>query len=226
MPRTSPMKAILFILLLLAEACFGQSATFLPVGDGTFSNEGNFEPFFVAAYASEAPAGFEGDLQFARFDASPYTSIYLELNLASRPLSATPLYVYGYDNASGTLTTADYNAGAYLGPWDVPFNLDFNQEILFNVTDFVRSAQGDFFGFDLRVDGQAVGGADYFTSTLSNNGIPPALIAVIPEPRGSTLLASGIGIWVLLARFRRRKHVRARIELLPVSAKHSLYSAR
>jgi len=203
----SPMRNILFTFLLLTEACFGQSTRFLPVADGAVYNNGNVATLYVAAYASEAPAGCEGDLQFASFNASPYTSINLELNLASWPLGATPLYVYGYDNASGTLSGADYNAGTYLGQWNVPLNLYFNEEILFDVTAFVQSAQGPFFGFELRVDD----GAAYFTSTEYNYGIPPALIAVIPEPASSALVVLGIGSWAVVAsvslmRIRPRKN--------------------
>jgi len=189
------MKKILFTFLLLTETCFGQSTRFSPVGDGSVYNNGNVATTYVVAYASEAPAGIEGDLQFASFDASPYTSIYLELNLASWPLQSTPLYVYGYDNASGTLSGADYNAGTYLGQWNVPLDLNFNQEILFDVTSFVQSAQGSFFGFELQVHDS---GADLFTSSAYNYGIPPALIAVIPEPGSSALVALGIGLWAVV----------------------------
>jgi hypothetical protein len=194
--HTSPMNNILFTFLLLTNATFGQS-TFLPVGDGSVYNNGNVATTYVAAYASQAPAGFEGDLQFASFDATPYSSIYLELNLGSSPLQTTPLYVYGYDNASGTLSGSDYNAGDYIGQWDVPLDLGFNEEILFDVTDFVQSYQGSFFGFDLRVDD----GADYFTSTAYNNGIPPALIAVVPEPSCFALIGLGTALFVV-RRFR------------------------
>ena len=189
------MKKILFTFLLLAEACFGQSTRFSPVGDGSVYNNGNVATTYVVAYASDAPAGIEGDLQFASFDASPYTSICLELNLGSWPLQSTPLYVYGYDNASGTLSGADYNAGTYLGQWDIPLDLNFNQEILFDVTSFVQSAQGPFFGFELQVHDS---GADLFTSTAYNYGIPPALIAVIPERGSSALVALGIGFWAVV----------------------------
>jgi hypothetical protein len=197
----SPMKTILFTFLLLTEACFGQSTIFLPAGDGSVYNDGNVATAYVAAYASEAPAGFEGDLQFASFNTSPYTSIYLELNLGSWPLQSTPLYVYGYDNASGTLSGADYNAGTYIGQWNVPLNLYFNEEILFDVTAFVQSTQGPFFGFELRLDD----GGDYFTSTAYNNGIPPELIAVIPEPETSALIALGIGSWAVVANVSSKK---------------------
>jgi hypothetical protein len=195
------MKNILFILLLLTKACFGQTNIFLPVDDGSVYNNGNVARSYVAAYASAAPAGFEGDLQFASFDSSPYTSINLELNLGSGPIGATNLYVYGYDNAPGTLSAADYNAGIYLGQWEISPNLDFNQEILFDVTPFVQSAQGSFFGFDLRVDVQDVGGAALFTSTEYNYGIPPALIAVAPEPNISALFSLGIVCWPVIAIF-------------------------
>ena len=190
------MKKILFTFLLFTEVCFGQSTTFLPVGDGSVNINGNVATTYVAAYASEAPTGLEGDLQFASFDASPYTSNFLELNLGSWPLQSTPLYVYGYDNASGTLSGADYNAGTYLGQWYVPLDLNFNEEILFDVTSFVQSAQGSFFGFELQVHDD---GAAYFTSTAYNYGIPPALIAVIPEPGSSALVALGIGFWAVVS---------------------------
>jgi hypothetical protein len=195
------VKSILFTSLLLTPACFAQS-TILPVGDGSVYNDGNVATTYITAYASDAPAGIEGDLQFAIFNATPYTSIDLELNLGSWPLQTTPLYVYGYDNASGNLSGGDYNAGTYLGEWNIPLNLSFNQEIFFDVTAFVQSAQGPYFGFDIRSDSD---GADLFTTTAYNNGIPPALVATVPEPETWALVALGIGGWAVFANVSSRK---------------------
>ncbi|HEX3989139.1 MAG TPA: hypothetical protein VHZ30_06885 [Verrucomicrobiae bacterium] len=165
---------------------FAQTSTiYLPVADGTVFNEGGAN---TGDYLVTAPGTEEGDLQFASFGSTGDTSILLELNsYGVPPLFGNPVLVYGYDNASGTLSQSDFDAGTYLGAWTFPANLLPGQEEFFDVTTFVQSEQGSYFGFDLRSDG-----VDLFSSTAINYGFPPELIASeVPEPSICVLTAIG-----------------------------------
>jgi hypothetical protein len=106
--------------------------------------------------------------------------------------------VYGYDNASGALAQSDYDAGTFLGAWTFPTDLLPGQEEFFDVTAFVQSVKGSYFGFDLRADS----GVDVFSSTSQNYGIPPELIATVPEPAAPGLIGLAVGVWAIGRKIR------------------------
>jgi hypothetical protein len=189
------MKTILSAALFLAQLASASATIFLPVSDGTVFDGGGAN---TGDYLTIAPSsGEEGDLQFASFDFAIYGTIMLEINsYGVPPLSGNPVLVYGYDNASGTLSQSDFNAGTYIGAWTFPANLLPGQEEFFDVTTFVQSVQGSYFGFDLRSEE----GVDLFSSTAINYGTPPELITTVPEPLGSSLIVLAAAVCALVSK--------------------------
>lgn len=116
-----------------------------------------------------------GGLEFAAFNANPYTSILLELNPYGLPLFGPVVDVYGFDGGNGTLMSSNFNSGTLIGEWTLPTNLDYGQVAAFDVTAFVKSTKGPYFGFIL-----VASGSDVFSSTTINYGTPPALYAISP----------------------------------------------
>jgi hypothetical protein len=117
-----------------------------------------------------------GGLEFAAFNASQDTTILLELNPYGLPLFGPNVNVYGFDGGTGTLTSSNYNSGTLIGVWTLPAGLGYGQPTTYDVTAFVQSTKGPYFGFIL----QAVG--DVFSSTSENYGTPPELYVISPPP--------------------------------------------
>ncbi len=126
----------------------------------------------------DAGSTIHGALEFAAFNTSPNTSILLELNPYGLPLFATNVNVYGFDGGTGTLASSNYNSGTLIGVWTLPPGLTYGQAATFDVTAFVNSTKGPYFGFILT----AGSGGDVFSSTSKNYGTPPELYAVSPVP--------------------------------------------
>lgn len=124
----------------------------------------------------DASGNIEGGLEFAVFNASQNTSILLELNPYGLPLFGPNVSVYGFDGGTGTLMSSNYNSGTLIGVWALPTGLGYGQAATFDVTAFVKSAKGPYFGFLL------VAGGDVFSSTYINYGTPPELYAIGPLP--------------------------------------------
>jgi plastocyanin len=114
-----------------------------------------------------------GALEFAAFNAGAYSSILLELNAYALPLFDTNVSVYGFDGGTGVLAGSNFNSGTLIGVWTLPAGLGYGQVTTYDVTAFVKSAKGPYFGFIL----QAPGG-DTFSSTTYNYGTPPELFAI------------------------------------------------
>jgi hypothetical protein len=134
-----------------------------------------------------------GGLEFAAFNTRPYTSILLELNPYGLPLFDLNVNVYGFDNATGTLMSSNYNSGTLIGVWALPPGLTYGQLATYDVTAFVKSAQGPFFGFIL-----VANGGDVFSSTYINYGTPPELYAIAPVPSPS-LTATRAGNQIIIS---------------------------
>ena len=137
-------------------------------------------------YLSTA-ANVHGGLEFAAFDATPYSSILLALNPYGLPLFSLNVDIYGFDGGTGTLFGSNFNSGTLLGTMVFPANVGYGQVITFDVTRFVQSCKGPYFGFIL----QAPGG-DIFSSLSYNYGTPPELIATF-STQPPTLLAKKLG---------------------------------
>jgi hypothetical protein len=167
------------------------------VADGTVWFNGLVQYDYVAAAGSYSGTGYEGDIQFARFDSSRYSSIQLELNPYALPLFDLNPEIWGYDNAPGYLSGADYNAGMFLGNLHLPPDLDYYEQVYFDVTSFVHSAQGDYFGFEIRANG------DFFTSSHYSYFLtPPELFATIPEPSCLAVVMLAVAVAVVGKRGR------------------------
>ncbi len=140
----------------------------------------------------DASGNIHGGLEFAAFDASQQTSVLLELNPYGLPLFGPDVSVYGFDNATGTLMSSNFNSGTLIGVWTLPAGLGYGQVATFDVTAFVKSAQGHYFGFIL------MAGGDVFSSTYINYGTPPELYAVGP-PLPPPLTATRAGNQIIIS---------------------------
>ena len=190
------MKTLLAASFVWASlVCVSAQSIIYPTDDGTVYYDGaTTENQYVLA----SPGDTEGDIHFASFNASADSSIELEINPYGEPLFGSQVYVYGFGNATALLNGSDYNAGTYLGTWNVA-GLGFGQETFFDVTPFVKSVQGSYFGFELQSDG-----TDVFSSTAYNLGNPPELIVTAPEPSTLALCLAGLGAVLLLFPARTR----------------------
>ena len=189
----------LLLVILVVSAAFGHStasaADILPVTDGTIYSTSTA----ITNQYITTSAFLRGALEFAAFDTGKFASFQLALNPYALPLFDLTVGIYGYGNADGVITGADYDAGALLGTMTLPANLGYGQDAFFDATDFVRNVPGDFFGFNLRTDS----GSDTFSSLEFNYGKPSRLVGTaVPEPSTYALLA--ISAAGALWRARRR----------------------
>jgi plastocyanin len=141
----------------------------VPAACGNIYSSGNVTGGYLSAGSNP-----RGALEFAGFNAGYYSSILLELNPYGLPLFGPTISVYGFDGANGTLYGSNYNSGTLVGLWTLPPGLGYGQVATFDVTAFVKSTKGPYFGFLL----VAGGGGDLFSSTTINYGTPPELFAI------------------------------------------------
>jgi len=140
----------------------------------------------------DADVNDHGGLEFAEFDVSHQTSILLELNPYGLPLFGPVVSVYGFDGGNGTLMSSNYNSGTLIGMWTLPAGLGYGQVATFDITAFVKSTKGPYFGIVLAA------GGDLFSSTSINYGTPPELYAIgarLPPP----LTATRVGNQIILS---------------------------
>lgn len=133
-----------------------------------------------------------GGLEFAEFNASKDISILLELNPYGLPLDGPQVSVYGFDNGTGILVSSNYNSGTLIGVWTLPAGLNYGQVATFDITAFVKSTKGPYFGLIL------VSGGDIFSSTSINYGTPPELYVISPVPPPS-LIATRSGNQIIIS---------------------------
>ena len=133
-----------------------------------------------------------GGLEFAAFNAGQDTSILLELNPYGLPLFGPNVSVYGFDGGTGTLTISDYSPGTLIGVWALPAGLGYGQVATYDITAFVKSVKGPYFGIIL------VAGGDVFSSTYINYGTPPELYAIGPPPT-PLLTATRVGNQMIIS---------------------------
>jgi hypothetical protein len=131
---------------------------------------------------------------------NPIVSATLNVNPYSLPIWGSGIDVYGYGSNDGVLTLSDYNAGTYLGRWNVPDTLGFGEQTYFDVTGFLLGLTTPYAGFNLRTPD----GGYQLSSLEYNYGHPPELtVTTIPEPSAAMLLA--VGALPALVRHGRRR---------------------
>lgn len=183
-----------FLVLVAFTSASAQQVIVHSTDDGEVFSNGTVSDL---GYLETSAGSLEGDIHFAAFDASADPSIELEINPYGEPLSGSQISVFGFDNATAMLQASDYGAGTLLGTWNVA-GLGFGQETFFDVTPFVKSVKGPYFGFELQSNG-----LDLFSSTTHNYGTPPELIVTTPEPSSLMLALVGLSAAAMLFRPRR-----------------------
>ena len=143
-----------------------------PVDCGTIYSSGSVLRMFALTMGTST----EGGLEFAAFNASPYSAILLEISPQGTPVWANTVQVYGIDGRNGMLSGSDYGSGTFLGSFPVAADTPDGQPLLFDVTSFVKPANGPYFGILFKA------GPDLFGSTSDYTGIPPGLFVVGPAP--------------------------------------------
>jgi hypothetical protein len=143
------------------------------------------------SYLSTA-SNIRGGLEFAAVDPI-YSSVLLALNPYGLPMGDFNVQIYGFDGGTGTLYSSNWYSGTLLGTIVFPANVTYGQVATLDVTRFVQSAKGPYFGFII----QAPGG-DMFSSLAHNYGTPPELMATL-STQPPTLMASGLGNQVVIS---------------------------
>ncbi len=133
-----------------------------------------------------------GGLEFAALDPI-YSSLLLALSPYALPMGDLNVNIYGFDGGTGTLYGSNYYSGTLLGTIVFPTNVTYHQIQTLDVTHFVQSAKGPYFGFIIRAPG---GGGDVFNSL--NDNPPPELIATL-STLPPTLAASRIGNQLIIS---------------------------
>jgi hypothetical protein len=163
----------------------------VPVACGDIYSSGNV---VTSAYLSTG-GNIHGGLEFAAFNASLYAPIQLALNPYGLPMYSPSIYVYGFDGGTGALAGSNYNSGTLLGVMTFPANVNYGQVVTFDVTRFVQSVKGQYFGFILQDDG---GSGDVLSSLGQNYGTPPELISY-PTTLPPALVATQLGNQMVIA---------------------------
>lgn len=194
------MKNLIVSLILLLSCVFSYQAhantvVINPNDDGEIYSNGfvlNYT-YFMAADSIRAVAEFS----MSGLERAFITAVTLSVTPKALPLWDKTIDVYAYGSNDGILTSDDYNAGTYLGVWNLP-DLKFNETAYFNATAFVKSVDTPYVGFNLRTDT----GVDCFTSLEYNHGAPSQLTVttVTPEPASMILFGLGGGAMAFLRR--------------------------
>ncbi|HBG27726.1 MAG: hypothetical protein A2Y10_19215 [Planctomycetes bacterium GWF2_41_51] len=119
----------------------------------------------------------------------PVANATLSISSYASKVLLTEIGVYGYENSDNSITLSDYNAGTFIGIWDIPPNLSYGKDIFFDVTPFLQGADSSFVKFNLRGVSGSLGA---FCSLDSNLGHPSQLtVTLVPEPTTIALMLLG-----------------------------------
>jgi len=133
----------------------------------------------------------QGDVKFASNSISgAVTQALLSLNPYGLPLFGNEVSIYGYGTAIGALDDSDADAGVLLGILMLPPILGFGEDVFFDVTSFVASANAPFLAFNLRTTD-----SDVFSSLEFNYGHASQLLVTttaLAEPAPGALLLAGL----------------------------------
>lgn len=186
-----------------------------PVSDGSIYTCDTCNPVHENGYLTVA-GYIQGVVKFSteQVKSNPVESAFLSVNPYGLPIWDNSIDVYGYLSDTRHLTSADGNAGTFLGTWHLPENLGYGEDAFFDVTDFISqlfapvkfqpanagSAEQSYIAFNLRSDtGSAV-----FSSLEYNYGHPSQLaITPVPLPGAAWLFAAGLISTFSISRRRR-----------------------
>ena len=155
--------------IAIAVATIATTNFILPVACANIYSSGAVNS---GGYLSTA-GNIRGGLEFAALDPI-YSSVLLALNPYGLPMFDLNVNIYGFDAGTGTLYSSNWYSGTLIGTIVFPSNINYGQVETLDVTRFVQSAKGPYFGFII----QAPGG-DLFSSLSINYGTPPELIATL-----------------------------------------------
>jgi hypothetical protein len=130
----------------------------VPVACGDIYSDGNV---YTGGYLDADSSGDQGTLEFAEFNASQCVSIQLEVNAYAEPLWSPQVNIYGFDGGNGTLSISNYNSGTLIGVLSVPEYPGYGKAQTVDVTSFVKSTKGPYFGLYLTASS---GAGDVFSS--------------------------------------------------------------
>lgn len=170
-----------------------------PVSDGDACNR--CDQFVDYAYVLVS-SNDQGLVKFS--GASSGTGVgraWLSLNLYGGPVYERDINIYGIGSASDQLAMSELGAGSLLGTLRIPASTAIGEEVLFDVTRFVRDTSDPFLAFTL----QSAGSGYYvaFSSLEYNHGQPAQLILTqVPEPGAGALMFAGL---IGLAAWLRRR---------------------
>ncbi|MGH7942386.1 MAG: Ig-like domain-containing protein, partial [Limisphaerales bacterium] len=138
---------------------------------------------------ADASGGDQGTMEFAEFNTSQCIAIQLEVNAYAEPCYSPQVNVYGFDGGNGALSISNYNSGTLAGTFSVPEYPGYGVPLTVDVTSFVKSTKGPYFGLYLQATN---GGGDQFSSLGENYGLPPELyvISLAPPPPPAIAMAA------------------------------------
>ncbi|HEY1788597.1 MAG TPA: Ig-like domain-containing protein [Verrucomicrobiae bacterium] len=148
----------------------------VPVVCGSIDSSGNV---YTGGYLDAESSGDQGTLEFAEFNVGQCISIQLEVNAYAEPLWSPQVNIYGFDGGNGALSISNYNSGSLIGVLSVPEYPGYGRAQTVDVTSFVKSTKGPFFGLYLIATS---GSGDLFSSLSENYGLPPELYAISLAP--------------------------------------------
>ena len=164
---------------------------YFPVSDGGVSSATSASP---GGYLI-ADGSYKGDMHFQAFDVAPGSSVALSLGIYALPMHGKNVQIFAFNTPDAVISGADYNAGIQLGTLVLPDSYaNFGQTITFDVTSFVTTATGPYWGFVLVSDG-----LDNFNSLQYYVGQPEALIVTtVPEPSIGDIFLAAIFVGAVL----------------------------
>jgi hypothetical protein len=189
------MNLKIFVLLGLSANVLNAQTLIAPIEDGyvtsTFTNNSDY--ILVGG-------NVEGALMFSTATSASYNQFSLEINPYGEPVQNNALNVYGFSSSSSTFNIGDYDQGTLLGTFTNLSSKTFGQESFLNITPFVQSVGGSYFGILLQAPSGEV--EDIYSSTQSNDGQPSGILASdVPEPSTLALLLGSLGLVAFLRRF-------------------------
>jgi len=184
------MGLMLAVLILGNATASAAIFNYFPVSDGGLYSESGVH---IGGYLL-ADGSYKADMHFQAFDVVPGSSVALSLGIYALPMHGKNVQIFAFNTPDAVISGADYNAGIQLGTLVLPDSYaNFGQTITFDVTSFVNTANGPYWGFVLVSDGDTFNSLQYYV------GQPEALIVTtVPEPTISGIFLTAIFVGAAL----------------------------